>query len=102
MKGNLSKRESFFEKINKGLDIDCDMLCRGFSAELRGKSRAEICGVRRIFTYTDTEICFVTSEGIFSVFGHRLFCISYKRGAVIVEGEILCMGFEQMGGERNA
>ena len=90
-------RPSFFEKMNKGLDIDCDMLCRGFCAELKGRNHAEICGVKRILLYTNTELSFVTSEGIFALKGKRLYCASYKRGAVIVEGEILSMGFDNGG-----
>ncbi len=90
-----NSRVGMFERINRRLDIDCDMLCRGFCAELRGKNHAEICGVRRIFTYTDTQISFVTADGIFSVRGQRLCCVSYKRGAIIVEGNIVGMSFEQ-------
>ena len=41
--------QDFFERINSGLDIDCDMLVKGFRVEWRGKKRAEISGVKRIF-----------------------------------------------------
>ena len=95
-------RPSLFEKLNKGLDVDCDMLCRGFCAELRGRNHAEICGVRRILLYTDTELSFVTSDGIFALKGNRLYCASYKRGAVIVEGDILSMGFDRGESHGNA
>lgn len=91
-------RAGVFERMSKGLDIDADMLCKGFSVWLKGKNHAEICGVRRILVYTDENISFVTSDGIFAVNGKRLYCSSYKRGAVIVEGEILRMGFDN-GGE---
>ena len=87
-------KPSFFESVSKGLDIDADMICRGFCAELRGKHRVELCGVKRIFTYSDILISFVTADGIFSVRGARLHCASFKRGAVIVEGDICSMGFE--------
>lgn len=91
-------RMGMFERMSKGLDIDCDMLCRGFCVEMRGRNHAEICGVKRILTYTDTEVAFVTSDGIFAVRGKRLYCASYKRGAVIVEGDICLLGFDN-GGE---
>ena len=90
---NTEQRGGFFESLTKGLDIDADMLCRGFSAELKGRNRAELCGVKRILTYSDSLVSFVTSDGVFSVCGERLDCISFKRGAVIVEGNILKMGF---------
>lgn len=96
-----NSRAGMLERMSKGLDIDCDMLCRGFCAELRGRNRVEICGVRRILTYTDTEVSFVTSEGIFTVSGKRLYCASYKRGAVIVEGCIISLCFDN-GGENGA
>ena len=91
---NKTCKPSFFESVSKGLDIDADMICRGFCAELRGKHRVELCGVKRIFTYSDVLISFVTADGIFSVRGVRLHCASFKRGAVIVEGEIFDMGFD--------
>ena len=90
-------KPTFFEKLNKGLDIDCDMLCRGFCAELKGRNHAEICGVKRILSYIDTELSFVTSDGIFVLKGSRLYCASYRRGAVIVEGDIRSMGFDNGG-----
>lgn len=93
-----SCRAGIFERMNKGLDIDCDMLCRGFCIELKGRNHAEICGVKRILAYTDTEVAFVTSDGVFTVKGNRLYCASYKRGAVIVEGDISLLGFDNGGG----
>ena len=93
-----SCRPTIFEKMSKGLDVDCDMLCRGFCVELKGRNHAEICGVKRILVYTETEVSFVTSDGIFAIKGMRLYCSSYKRGAVIVEGNIRTMGFDN-GGE---
>lgn len=101
MKKRIRDRAGFFEGITKGLDIDADMLCRGFCAEMKGKNRVELCGVKRILVYTDTLISFVTADGIFCVCGKRLDCISFKRGAVIVEGEIVGMGFE-LGGKNES
>ena len=94
-KNNSAKeRAGFMERIGRELDIDCDMICRGFGVEMRGRTRAEICGARRILIYTDSQISFVTPEGIFSVLGKHLSCVSYKRGTVIVEGRLTHMGFE--------
>ena len=87
-------RAGLFERLNKGLDIDCDMLCRGFSLQLNGRNHAEICGVRRILIYTENKISFVTLEGVFFIEGNRLCCVSYKRGAILVEGHITDLGFE--------
>ena len=98
MKKKIKDNVGFFEAMTKGLDIDADMLCRGFSAELKGKNRAELCGIKRILVYTDTLVSFVTADGVFFVRGERLDCISFKRGAVIVEGNIMDMGFG-LGGE---
>lgn len=95
-------RPSLFEKMSKGLDVDCDMMCKGFCAELKGHNHAEICGVKRILSYTDTEVSFVTADGVFSVKGKRLYCASYKRGAVIVEGDVCLMGFDNGGVNGNS
>ena len=94
LNSNNTNRPGFLERLNKGLDIDCDMLCRGFSLQLKGRNHAEICGVRRILTYTENKISFVTSEGVLFAEGNRLCCVSYKRGAIIVEGQITAIGFE--------
>ena len=101
-KGDSFCKVTFFEKMNKGLDVDCDMLCRGFYAELKGRNHAEICGVKRILSYTDTELSFVTPDGVFSLKGNRLYCASYNRGAVIVEGNITSMGFKDGGKDGTA
>lgn len=94
-------RPGFFEKMNKTFDVDCDMLCNGFCTEWKGRNHAEICGVKRILLYTDTEVSFVTSDGIFSVSGARLCCTAYKCNVVIVEGNIKSMYFDD-GGCKNA
>lgn len=94
MRKKIKDRAGILEGVTKGLDIDADMLCRGFSAELKGKNRAELCGIKRILAYSDTLVSFVTADGVFMVLGRRLDCISFKRGAVIVEGEIVSMGFD--------
>jgi len=101
MKDSKKEKSGLLEKMSKQLDVDCDMLCRGFSAELKGRNRAEICGVKRILTYTDSEVSFVTSDGVFCIKGARLYCASYKRGAVVVEGAIASLGFEN-GGKNGA
>lgn len=99
MKGEEKQgKGGFFERINKALDIDADMLCRGFGLLLKGKYHAEVCGVRRIIEYSDERLSFVTADGTFFICGHRLYCSAYKNKAVIVEGEIEQMGFE---GKRN-
>ena len=88
----------FFERINSGLDIDCDMLVKGFMVEWRGKKRVEISGVKRIFVYTENNISFVTPDGIFCVTGRNLKCSSFKCRTAVVEGDINSLGFEN-GGE---
>ncbi|MBQ7294523.1 MAG: YabP/YqfC family sporulation protein [Clostridia bacterium] len=100
-KNDASKR-GFFERLNTGLDIDCDMLLRGFRAELRGKKRAEIAGVKRIYIYTREKISFVTFEGIFSIVGKDLSCSSLKCGSATVEGDVLGMGFDDGGKNGNS
>ena len=94
-------KKSFFERLNIGLDIDCDMILKGFYAELRGKKRAEINGVRRIYVYTEEKISFVTFDGIFSVVGKGLRCSSLKCGSAVVEGNVIGFGFDN-GGENES
>ena len=91
-------KAGFFERISKSLDIDADMLFGGFGVSLKGKYRAEVCGVKRIMEYSDKRLTFVTADGTFFICGNRLYCSAYKNKAVIVEGEIEKMGFD-MGDE---
>ena len=99
MKEKNRDRAGLFERMCKGLDIDADMLCRGFCVTLKGKHHAEICGTKRILEYTEERLSFITVDGVFLIWGKRLFCAAYKRGVVIVEGEILGMGFEGGGAD---
>ena len=89
------QRPDILERLGKALDVDCDMLCRGFSAELKGKNRAVLYGIKRIISYREEEMTFACADGVFFVRGSRLCCTVFKRGSVIVEGDIGRMGFEE-------
>lgn len=93
MKDKKKNKVSVLEKLNKSLDIDASLICRGFSAELRGKYRVDLCGVKRIISYSEEEISLNTVEGVLYIRGKRLSATSFKRNVIIIEGDIVTLSF---------
>ncbi len=96
MKNKKKDKAGFLEKINKSLDVDASLLCRGFLAELRGKYRIELCGVKKILSYGEGEMVLNTVEGVLYVYGRRLSSTSFKRNVIIIEGDIVAITFEKL------
>ncbi|MBQ8141206.1 MAG: YabP/YqfC family sporulation protein [Clostridia bacterium] len=88
-------KESFREKLCKKLDIDPDILPRGSLIELRGREALTVRGCGKILAYSPERIKLALGEGVLSVSGKRLVCISYYANAVGIEGYINTVSFEE-------
>lgn len=89
------RRQPFAEMIGKRLEIDADMIRGGSLVEIRGRSRVEIGGVRKIASYSTECVVLAMSKGTVSVCGERLECIFYRCGEAAVEGKICSVCFSE-------
>ena len=90
-----ASRISLKERASRVLDVPADVFPKTVSTYMRGSCCAEILGSGLIICYTDKEIRLDTPEGELCIKGERLFCSSYRRGAVTVQGKINSIGFEE-------
>ncbi len=60
----------------------------GCMIEMRGRNTLTVGGCRRILSYGEEEITLETKEGVLSVTGRGLTCISYFATDIGIEGEI--------------
>ena len=88
-----AERGNFWEVLNKRLEIDGDMLCGGSLIEIKGRSRVEVGGVKKIVSYGTERVILAIHKGTVSVTGARLECIFYRRGEAAVEGQIHAVSF---------
>ena len=88
------RKRLFWERIDRALDVDADMLQSGIRIELRGRTGVVIEGVRKILSYTDERVDLRLADGSVSVMGERLICVFYRRGEAAVKGRIIgiCFG----------
>ena len=89
------KKRPFREAVGKRLEVDADMILGGSVIEIKGRSRVEITGVKRIGSYTTECVVLVMQAGTASVIGERLECIFYRRGEAAVEGRITSVCFSE-------
>ena len=92
---NAREKRPFWEAMGSHLEIDADMICGGSIVEIRGQSRVEVGGVKKIGSYSTECVVLVMSKGTISVCGERLECIFYRRGEAAVEGKILSVSFSE-------
>lgn len=85
--------KTFWESVNKRLEIDGDMLCGGSLIEIKGRSRVEVGGVEKIVSYKTEQVILALRRGTVSVLGERLECIFYRHGEAAVEGRIQAVSF---------
>lgn len=90
-----SKREKrpILETFGKRFEIDADMIRGGDWVEIRGRSRVEIGGVKKIKSYSDTCVVLLLDCETLAVCGSRLECVFYRRGEAAVEGHIDSVSF---------
>lgn len=65
----------------------------GCMIEMRGRNTLTVGGCRRILTYSKEEISLLTKDGVLSVTGRDLTCISYFATDVGIEGDIAALRF---------
>lgn len=92
---NKRRKVPLFEKIEKRIELDADMMRSGEWIEIRGRNRAEIGGVRRILSYSDTCIQLTLKQGVLSVNGRDLECVLYRNCEVAIEGHIDTVSFSE-------
>ena len=94
--GKLAKKgRPFWEGMGKSLEIDADMIRGGSLVEIRGRSRVEIGGVKKIGSYSTECVVLIMNQGTLSVCGERLECIFYRHGEAAVEGKIRSVCFAE-------
>ena len=87
------RRGTFSELLGKQFEIDADLIGSGCRVEIRGHNRVEVSGVKRIGSYTETEVVLILDGDVLTVCGERLECVCYRRGAAAVEGKIRSVSF---------
>ena len=87
------EKHPLLEAIGKRFEIDADMISGGNRVEIRGRSRVEIGGVKKIKSYSDTCVVLLMDHGTLCVCGCRLECVFYRRGEAAVEGHINSVSF---------
>lgn len=87
------EKQPLWERIGKHFEIDADMISGGERVEIRGRSRVEVGGVKKIRSYSETAVVLLLERGTLSVYGQRLECVFYRRGEAAVEGHIDSVSF---------
>jgi len=94
-KTSKSERAGFREFICKTLDIQPDSLYDDTLIELRGRNKLTVRGGGRMLSYSPDEIRILVKKGELSVSGKRLFCSSYSRGFLEIDGLIKGICFKE-------
>ena len=83
------------ERLCHTLDIQPDIFPGGTLVEIRGRNSLTVKGGGRITAYTQSEIRLRLKDGELSVKGRRLCCSAYHRGAVVIDGLVDSVSFEE-------
>ena len=89
------ERRPFLENLSKRFEVDADMIGSGNRVEIRGRSRVEIGGVKKILSYTDDAVVLALANGTITVQGERLECVFYRQREAAVEGKIGGVFFDE-------
>ena len=89
------ERASLKEKICRSLDLYPDALGNDAVIEIRGRNRVNVQGKLRMISYSLTEIRLLTKNGELDIIGSRLFCSSYSKGNLIIDGKISSVSFKE-------
>lgn len=88
-------QECFRERVCRCLDIPPDSIPGEQMIELRGRGYIKIHGGGRLLEYTPERITVKRKKDRVSVDGKRLRCVSYHPEAIIIEGRISSVCFEE-------
>jgi len=91
-----SDKAALRERLCHTLDIQPDIFPGGTLVEIRGQNSVTVKGGGRITLYTDSEIRLCYARGELSVKGKRLCCSAYHRGAVVIDGLVEHVDFEEV------
>lgn len=90
----MKKKENLKGKIRRALDIDDLVPCED-RLEMDGTNELCVSRVGRILFYSEDEIKLALRSYDLKISGNRLYCVSYRSGAVRVSGEIRTLEFER-------
>ena len=90
-----TKKATLKEKLCHTLDIQPDLFPNETHVEMRGRNCVTIKGGGCITVYTDKEVRLAVKGGSICVRGDRLCCLSYCKGAVVVDGSVRSVSFEE-------
>ena len=86
-------KKPFLARLGQRLEVDAEMIRRDEWIEIRGRSRVELGGVKKIVAYSETDVRVALKQGTVQVQGRMLECVLYRRGEVAVEGDIRSVCF---------
>ncbi len=89
-------KPTFKEKLCRRLDIQPDVFLGESMIEIRGKNSVCVRGGCYILVYRPEEIVLAFKDHNVAIRGERLICTSYNAGAVIVDGHIGGVSFEEV------
>ena len=84
------------ERICKSLDLQPDILERDNLIEIRGRNKITVRGKCRILSYSPDSVRLKTQDGELNIIGKRLFCSSYSRGSIEIDGLISDLSFKEI------
>ena len=84
------------EKLCRRFDIQPDIFSGESMIEIRGKNSVCVRGGCYILVYRPEEIVLAFKDHNLVIRGERLICTSYNASAVIVDGHIRCVSFEEV------
>lgn len=88
-----SNGEQMSERLCRYLDITPDGYSREGMIELRGRNSMKLHGRGRILSYTPEEIKIKLKKDCLTVRGKRLYCASFYKDSVGIEGLISDISF---------
>lgn len=90
----MRKKEDWFTRLGRQLDLPGEALPGGFGLTLSGTEQLTVRGCRRILTYGPECIRFSLGRQVLAIRGLRLLCTVFEAGSVTVEGRIDVIAFE--------
>ena len=91
-----NEKPTFKEKLCRRLDIQPDVFLGESMIEIRGKNSVCVRGGCYILVYRPDEIVLALRDYNIAIRGRRLICTSYNAGAVIVDGLVGSISFEEV------
>lgn len=89
------ERMGFRERICKVLDIQPDIFDKDTLIELRSRNKVTVRGKAKILSYSPTAVRLQTGNGELCIDGKRLFCSSYSKSFIEINGLISAICFRE-------